>query len=56
MNSSITITNATNGAIITVTTIHRHALGNSELVLLAILAVSLIGAGLYLLFRKEKSK
>lgn len=56
MNSSITITNATNGAIITVTTIHHSAFGNPRLILLAILAVALIGAGLYLLFRKEKSK
>jgi len=54
--NSITITNATNGAIITVTTIHHHTLSNSRLILPAILAVTLIGAGLYLLFRKEKSK
>ncbi len=56
MNSTITITNATNGAIITITTIHHHPLSNSRLILLAVLAVVLIASGLYLLFRKEKSK
>jgi hypothetical protein len=56
MNSSITITNATNGAIVTITKIHHSAIGNPRLILLAVLAVVLIAAGLYLLFRKEKSK
>jgi hypothetical protein len=52
MNST-TITNVTNGAIVTVTTFHhsRHTLG---LTLLAWLAAALIASGLYLLFRKQK--
>lgn len=56
MNSSITITNATNGAIVTITKIHHSALSNPRLIFLAALAVVLIASGLYLLLRKEKAK
>jgi hypothetical protein len=55
MNSSVTTTNATNGAIITITTIHHPAFSSLLYISLAALAVVLIAAGLYLLFRKEKS-
>jgi len=54
MNSSTTITNATNGAIIKITKLHHSAISNPRLIFLAALAVVLIAAGLYVLFRKEK--
>lgn len=56
MISSTTITNATNGAIITITTIHHSPLTSPRFIALGAVAVVLIASGLYLLFRKEKPR
>ena len=54
MNTT-TITNATNGAIISVRTFY-HPHHDYITALLAAVSLALISAGLYLLFRKEKSR
>ena len=54
--NSITITNATNGAIINVTQFHHSRLDTSSLIFLVCLGVAFIGTGLYLLLRKPKPK
>jgi hypothetical protein len=54
--NSITITNATNGAIINITQFHRSGLDHIGIITLTCLAVACIGTGLYLLLRKPKSK
>ncbi|MDB6064482.1 MAG: hypothetical protein JWR26_690 [Pedosphaera sp.] len=55
MNTT-TVTNATNGTIVTVTRIHTTGSPHWGLIGLGVLAVVLISAGLYLLLRKEMPK
>ena len=54
--NSITITNATNGAIINITHIHRSGLDHIGIITLTCLAVACIATGLYLLLKKPKPK
>jgi hypothetical protein len=54
--TTTTITNATNGTIVTVTRIHGTGSHHWGLIGLGVLAVVLICAGLYLLLRKETPK
>ncbi len=53
MNTT-TITNATNGMIVRVTQFHAAGRNNRLLIMLGVLAVGMIGLGVYLLLRKEK--
>ena len=54
--NSITITNATNGAIINITQFHRSGLDHIGTITLACLTVACIATGLYLLLKKPKPK
>lgn len=54
--NTITITNATNGAIINITHIHRSGLDHLGIIVLTCLAVTCIALGLYLLLKKPKTK
>ena len=54
--NSITLTNATNGAIINVTHFHRSGLDQIGIITLACLGVAFVGTGLYLLLRKPRPK
>jgi len=54
--STTTVTNATNGAIYRITTVHHVDEYHQLKVILAVLAFALIATGVYLLTTKRKKK